>query len=108
MSLGVIQLDPWLSPFKDALRSRFSRAQDWIKKINETEGGLEKFSRVCLRELSEKPRTEKWVRDTKSMASMSKRMEILSTENGHRMLLKHSSLESSVRALKIIDLTAAN
>lgn len=45
-SLGVVQLDPWLSPFKDALRSRYSRAQEWIKTINDTEGGLEKFSRV--------------------------------------------------------------
>ncbi|MCJ1462318.1 alpha-1,4-glucan branching enzyme [Pseudocyphellaria aurata] len=44
---GVIQLDPWLSPFKDALRSRYSRAQRWIKTIEETEGGLEKFSRGC-------------------------------------------------------------
>ncbi|MCJ1374564.1 alpha-1,4-glucan branching enzyme [Loxospora ochrophaea] len=42
---GVIQLDPWLSPFKDALRSRYSHAQRWIKTINDTEGGLEKFSR---------------------------------------------------------------
>ena len=42
---GVVQLDPWLSPFKDALRSRYSRAQRWIKTIDETEGGLEKFSR---------------------------------------------------------------
>ncbi|KKY15189.1 putativealpha-glucan branching enzyme [Phaeomoniella chlamydospora] len=42
---GVIQLDPWLEPFKDALRHRFSKAQDWIKTINDTEGGLEKFSR---------------------------------------------------------------
>lgn len=42
---GIVQLDPWLSPFKDALRSRYSRAQKWIKTINETEGGLEKFSR---------------------------------------------------------------
>jgi len=42
---GVVQLDPWLSPFKDALRSRYSHAQKWIKTINETEGGLEKFSR---------------------------------------------------------------
>ncbi|KAL6720245.1 alpha-1,4-glucan branching enzyme [Lecanora helva] len=42
---GVIQLDPWLSPFKDALRSRYSQAQKWIKTINDTEGGLEKFSR---------------------------------------------------------------
>ncbi|KAI9763578.1 MAG: alpha-1,4-glucan branching enzyme [Candelina submexicana] len=42
---GVIQLDPWLSPFRDALRSRYSHAQKWIKTIDETEGGLEKFSR---------------------------------------------------------------
>ncbi len=42
---GVVQLDPWLDPFKDALRSRYSLAQKWIKNINETEGGLEKFSR---------------------------------------------------------------
>ena len=41
----MVQLDPWLSPFKDALRSRYSHAQKWIKTINETEGGLEKFSR---------------------------------------------------------------
>jgi len=42
---GVIQLDPWLSPFKDALRSRYSHTQKWTKTINETEGGLDKFSR---------------------------------------------------------------
>ena len=42
---GVIKLDPWLEPFKDALRSRYSNAQKWIKTIDETEGGLEKFSR---------------------------------------------------------------
>lgn len=42
---GVVQLDPWLSPFKDALRRRYSHAQKWIKTIDETEGGLEKFSR---------------------------------------------------------------
>jgi 1,4-alpha-glucan branching enzyme len=38
-------LDPWLSPFKDHLKHRFDAAQNWIKKINETEGGLEKFSK---------------------------------------------------------------
>ncbi len=42
---GVVQLDPWLSPFKEALRSRYSRAQKLIKTINDTEGGLERFSR---------------------------------------------------------------
>jgi 1,4-alpha-glucan branching enzyme len=43
---GIIQLDGYLAPFKDALKSRFSKAQNWIKTINETEGGLEKFSRA--------------------------------------------------------------
>ena len=42
---GVIKLDPWLEPFKDALRSRYSHAQKLIKTIDETEGGLEKFSK---------------------------------------------------------------
>ena len=45
MTAGIVQLDPWLSPFKDALRSRFSHAQKWLKTINDTEGGLEQFSR---------------------------------------------------------------
>lgn len=45
---GVLKLDPWLSPFQDALKRRFARAQDWIKTIDETEGGLDKFSRVSL------------------------------------------------------------
>lgn len=43
---GIIQLDGYLEPFRDALKSRFSKAQQWIKTIDETEGGLEKFSRV--------------------------------------------------------------
>ena len=38
-------MDPWLSPFKDALRSRYGRAQKWIKTIDETEGGLDNFSK---------------------------------------------------------------
>jgi len=42
---GVIQLDPWLEPFKDSLKSRYAKAQRWIKTLDETEGGLEKFSR---------------------------------------------------------------
>ncbi|KAF2810637.1 glycoside hydrolase [Mytilinidion resinicola] len=42
---GLVQLDPWLGPFKDSLRSRYSKAQQWIKTIDETEGGLEKFSK---------------------------------------------------------------
>lgn len=45
---GVLQLDPWLEPFKDNLRSRYSKAQEWIQTLEKHEGGLEKFSRVCL------------------------------------------------------------
>lgn len=43
---GVIKLDPWLTPFADALKRRYSKAQEWIKVINENEGGFEKFSKV--------------------------------------------------------------
>ena len=43
---GVVKLDPWLAPFSDALRRRYSKAQDWIRTINDTEGGINKFSRV--------------------------------------------------------------
>jgi 1,4-alpha-glucan branching enzyme len=39
-------MDGYLEPFKASLQSRFAKAQQWIKKIDETEGGLEKFSRV--------------------------------------------------------------
>lgn len=43
--LGVVELDPWLSPFKDALKSRFTKTQQWIKTLDETEGGLDNFSK---------------------------------------------------------------
>ncbi|EME85699.1 glycoside hydrolase family 13 carbohydrate-binding module family 48 protein [Pseudocercospora fijiensis CIRAD86] len=42
---GIVQLDPWLEPYSAALRSRFSKTQNWIKTIEKHEGGLEKFSR---------------------------------------------------------------
>ncbi|TGZ77755.1 glycoside hydrolase [Ascodesmis nigricans] len=42
---GVIKLDPWLEPFRDDLRRRFAKAQDWIDKLDKYEGGLDKFSR---------------------------------------------------------------
>lgn len=45
-SPGVVKLDPWLAPFKESLRHRYKKAQDWISIIDQTEGGLEKFSRV--------------------------------------------------------------
>ncbi|KAH6656799.1 1,4-alpha-glucan-branching enzyme [Truncatella angustata] len=43
--IGVVQLDPWLSPFKDTIKRRHAKAQEWIKTIDDTEGGLEQFSR---------------------------------------------------------------
>ncbi|KAM5382805.1 hypothetical protein ACJZ2D_002196 [Fusarium nematophilum] len=42
---GVVKLDPWLSPFTEALKRRFAKAQEWISNINDTEGGLEKFTK---------------------------------------------------------------
>ncbi|KAF9894756.1 alpha-1,4-glucan branching enzyme [Aspergillus nanangensis] len=42
---GVIQLDPWLGPFEGALKKRFSFVDGWINKINDTEGGMEKFTK---------------------------------------------------------------
>lgn len=42
---GVVKLDPWLSPFQDSLKRRYAKTHDWIKRINETEGGLDKFSK---------------------------------------------------------------
>jgi len=42
---GVVKLDPWLEPFKGVIHRRYKKAQDWIKNIDETEGGIEKFSR---------------------------------------------------------------
>lgn len=42
---GIIEFDSYLEPFRGALKSRFAKAQQWIKDINQHEGGLEKFSR---------------------------------------------------------------
>ena len=48
-------MDGYLEPFKDALKSRFSKAQKWIKTIEETEGGMEKFSRARTMHCSQQP-----------------------------------------------------
>ncbi|KUI73746.1 1,4-alpha-glucan-branching enzyme [Cytospora mali] len=34
---GVVKIDPWLSPFQDALKRRYSKAKEWINKIDDTE-----------------------------------------------------------------------
>lgn len=46
---GVIGGDPWLEPFSDALRERYSFYSSWLSKIASTEGGLEDFSRSYLK-----------------------------------------------------------
>ncbi|EST09425.1 Glycoside hydrolase, family 13, N-terminal [Kalmanozyma brasiliensis GHG001] len=42
---GVVGGDPWLEPFVPALRERYALYNDWLSKINSTEGGLENFAR---------------------------------------------------------------
>ena len=39
-------MDPWLGPFKGSLERRYAKAHEWIKKIDDVEGGVEKFSKV--------------------------------------------------------------
>ena len=43
---GVIKLDANLSPFANVFRRRHAKSQEWIDKLNKTEGGLERFSKV--------------------------------------------------------------
>jgi 1,4-alpha-glucan branching enzyme len=83
--LGVVQLDPWLGPFKDSLRKRFSLAQEWIKKIDETEGGLEKFSRVSQEKTVLGTGSNPNSRVTRNWAFMSSRITMLDIRNGHQM-----------------------
>ncbi|KAJ5782292.1 hypothetical protein N7457_004066 [Penicillium paradoxum] len=42
---GVIQLDPWLEPHREVLKHRYQVVETWAKTINESEGGLDKFSK---------------------------------------------------------------
>lgn len=42
---GLLDLDPWLEPFTDSLKSRYTKAQEWMKNIQDHEGGLDKFSK---------------------------------------------------------------
>lgn len=51
----MLKLDPWLSPFQDALKRRYAKAQEWIQTINEKEGGLDKFSKVSFCLVSQPP-----------------------------------------------------
>lgn len=41
----LVAEDSYLEPFQGAIKHRYDLVQNWIKHIDETEGGLEKFSR---------------------------------------------------------------
>lgn len=81
---GIVQLDGYLEPFSGALKSRFSKAQQWIKTIDETEGGLEKFSRVRIAQLALMHAADIAPRVMRSLASTSSPMATSSTANGPR------------------------
>lgn len=88
LTTGVIQLDPWLEPFRDALKHRFAKAQKWIKSIDETEGGLEKFSRGYENMgFTFSPNGDITYRYA-AKASCFDRVADLMTVNGHQMLSK--------------------
>jgi hypothetical protein len=74
LPIGIIQMDGYLEPFKDALKSRFSKAQKWIQTIEETEGGLEKFSRASFLYALTRAAWLTALRVTRSSASMSSPM----------------------------------
>lgn len=42
----MVEQDPFLIPFKDVIQDRYNRTEAWIKTIDDTEGGLDKFSKV--------------------------------------------------------------
>lgn len=42
---GLIDIDPWLTPYADALRHRYSRYQAKLQEIKQGAGSLEAFSR---------------------------------------------------------------
>src|SRR5215469_15958201 len=93
---GVIKLDPWLDPFKVAIKRRFDEAQKWVKKIDDTEGGLENFTKVNKVRLLIKQTLSTEFRVSRGLASMSGRTKTSCTENGRQMHLEHISSETSV------------
>lgn len=40
----ILTIDPWLEPCKSDIARRHAVAQDWLKRLNQDEGGLVKFS----------------------------------------------------------------
>jgi hypothetical protein len=88
-------MDGYLEPFKGALQSRFAKAQQWIKAIDETEGGLENFSKassLCQQRVVAELIAS---RVTRSMASTSKQTAMSCTASGRRTPCVHTSLATS-------------
>lgn len=88
---GIVEMDPWLGPFKDDLRRRFSKANEWIQKLNSHEGGLKEFSKVsqfprAMPILSSGADMFACSRDTKSLESMLLVMGLLLIASGLQML----------------------
>lgn len=94
----MLQIDPWLEPFQNALKRRFSKAKEWMKTIDETEGGLDKFSKARVPRLFGPPVPANTLQSRASTFSVSMltRTTTLSTGSGHQMLNRHSSLVTSV------------
>lgn len=42
---ALLDADPWLEPFVPAINARYATYEKWLKDIQQSEGGLEKFSR---------------------------------------------------------------
>jgi hypothetical protein len=101
---GVIKLDPWLSPFKESLRHRYKKAQDWIATINETEGGLEKFSRVGGPRKVEWAQTDSQRRAQRDSASTWTPRTTSHTGSGRQMQHRHSLLVNSIFLSLLVDI----
>ncbi|ORY03399.1 glycoside hydrolase [Basidiobolus meristosporus CBS 931.73] len=42
---GLVEQDPWLEPFAPSLAKRYAKFQEWCDKVDQYEGGFDKFSR---------------------------------------------------------------
>jgi hypothetical protein len=103
--IGIIDLDPWLEPFREAIQRRYKYVESWINTVDETEGGLDKFSKVGSNlidlfnfiDFGQLISFLENNRATKSTASTSPRTAISRTENGLRMPWKLRWSGTSVR-----------
>ncbi|KAG5461603.1 MAG: glycoside hydrolase superfamily, partial [Olpidium bornovanus] len=43
---GVVRIDPWLEPFRGAIRHRYSMYKEWLDRINKNDAGYDKFTRA--------------------------------------------------------------